>query len=52
VAEPLSGLDQDPRWHRHTLAYRVAEGAHDWETTAIWFEPYFPYGQFTYSDGG
>ncbi|HEX7145786.1 MAG TPA: hypothetical protein VF225_10810 [Gaiellaceae bacterium] len=52
VAEALSGLDQDPRWQRHTLAYRVAEGAHNWEATAIWFEPYFPHGQFTYSASG
>jgi hypothetical protein len=52
VADGLSGLDQDPRWHRATLAYRVADGAHDWEATAIWFEPYFPHGQFTRSDSG
>jgi hypothetical protein len=52
VAEAFAGLDPDPRWQRHTLAYRVAEGAHDWETTAIWFEPYFPHGQFTYSASG
>jgi hypothetical protein len=52
VADALSGLDQDPRWGRHTLAYRVAEGAEDWEATAIWFEPYFPHGQFTYSASG
>jgi hypothetical protein len=52
VAEAFAGLDPDPRWQRHTLAYRLAEGAHDWETTAIWFEPYFPHGQFTYSASG
>ena len=52
VAEALSGLDQDPRWGRATLAYRVAEGARDWEATAIWFEPYFPHGHYTYSASG
>jgi len=52
VADAFAGLDPDPRWQRHTLAYRLAEGAHDWETTAIWFEPYFPHGQFTYSASG
>jgi hypothetical protein len=52
VADALSGLDQDPRWLRHTLAYRVAAGAHDWEATAIWFEPYFPHGHYTYSASG
>ena len=43
VAEALSGLDPEPRLVR--LAYRLAEGAHWWEGTSIWFEPYFPHGQ-------
>jgi hypothetical protein len=54
VADGLSGLGQDSRWNtnRFHLAYRVAEGAHDWEGTSIWFEPYFPNGRFTRSDSG
>jgi hypothetical protein len=52
VADGLSGLDQDPRWGRAALAYRVAKGDHDWEATAISFEPYFPHGQVTRSDSG
>jgi len=52
VADSLSGLDQDPRWWGLTLAYRVAGEANDGDATAIWFEPYFPHGQFTHSDAG
>jgi len=52
VADALSGFDQDPRWHGFTLAYRVAEGDHDLEATAISFEPYFPHGEVTRSDSG
>jgi hypothetical protein len=50
LAESLSGLDNDPRLAR--LQYRLAEaapGAHWWERTEIWFEPYFPHGQVTCS---
>jgi hypothetical protein len=46
VADALSGLEPDPRAMRHRLGYRV-EGVNDWRMTAIWFEPYFPHGQFT-----
>jgi hypothetical protein len=51
VAEALSGRDPDPG-HGARLAYRLAEGAHWWETTTIWFEPYFPHGQVTCSACG
>lgn len=52
VAAALSGLDPDPRRAHHKLAYRLAEGVNWWETTAIWFEPYLPHGQFIESGGG
>jgi hypothetical protein len=52
VAEALSGLDQ-PGWEGYVrLSYRVAEGAHWWAGTSIWFEPYFPHGQVTCSACG
>jgi hypothetical protein len=50
LAESLSGLDHDPRLAR--LQYRLAEaapGAHWWEGSEMWFEPYFPHGQVTCS---
>jgi hypothetical protein len=45
VAEPLSGLDQDPRFHRMILAEPVA----NLNPTSIWFEPYLPHGKVTCS---
>jgi Transposase, Mutator family len=47
VAEALSGLDREQDLAR--LQYQLAEGAHEWEETEIWFEPYFPHGQVTCS---
>ena len=41
-----------PHQGRVRLAYRLAEGAHWWEGTEIWFEPYFPHGQVTCSACG
>jgi hypothetical protein len=52
VAEAFSGRDPDPRFHGVVLAHRLADGVHDWETTSIWFEPYFPHGQVTCSACG
>jgi hypothetical protein len=52
VAEALSGLDPAPGQGKVRLAYRLAEGAHWWEGTSIWFEPYFPHGQVTCSACG
>ena len=52
VAEALSGLDPDPKFHGVVLAYRVAEAVNNLTPTAIWFEPYFPHGQVTYSSCG
>jgi hypothetical protein len=52
VAEALSGLDPDARVARHTLAYLLAEAVNNLNPTTIWFEPYFPHGQFTISGGG
>ena len=49
VAEALSGLDPEPGWSGFALAYRVAEGVDNFAATRIWFEPYFPHGQFTFS---
>jgi hypothetical protein len=49
VAEPLSGLDQDPRFHRMILAYRLAEPVANLNPTSIWFEPYLPHGKVTCS---
>jgi hypothetical protein len=51
VVEALSGLDPDPGQGAR-LAYRLAQGVHWWETTTIWFEPYFPHGQVTCSACG
>jgi hypothetical protein len=49
VAKALSGLDPEPGWSRFGLAYRVAEAVNNLNPTEIWFEPYFPHGQFTFS---
>lgn len=49
VADALSGLDREPGWRRFALAYRVAEAVNNLGPTRIWFEPYFPHGQFTFS---
>jgi hypothetical protein len=49
VAEALSGLDPEPGWRGFALAYRVAEAVDNLNPTWIWFEPYFPHGQFTFS---
>ena len=46
VADALSGLEPDSAV-RHRLGYQVAEGVSPtWDPTRIWFEPYFPHGQF------
>jgi len=47
VADALSGLDPEPGWKHFGLAYRVAEPVNNLNPTWIWFEPYFPHGQFT-----
>ena len=54
VAEALSGLDPETAEGKvhGRLQYRLAEGAHWWEGTEIWFEPYFPHGQVTCSACG
>jgi hypothetical protein len=49
VAEAVSGLDREPGWRRFGLAYRVAEAVNHLNPTMLWFEPYFPHGQFTFS---
>ena len=49
VAEALSGLDPEPGWKGFALAFRVAEGVNDLAPARIWFEPYFPHGQYTFS---
>jgi hypothetical protein len=50
VAEALSGLDREPGWGNVGLAYRVNGGVRPtMEPTTIWFEPYFPHGEFTFS---
>jgi hypothetical protein len=49
VADALSGLDPEPGWKGFALAYRVAEPVDKLNPTWIWFEPYFPHGQFTFS---
>ena len=36
-------------WRAYALAYRVAEAVNNWNPTTIWFEPYFPDGQFACS---
>jgi hypothetical protein len=50
VAEALSGLDPEPGWKGFALAYRVADGVNNLAPTKIWFEPYLPHGQFTFSE--
>lgn len=53
VAEAHSGFDPDPGFHNVVLAYRLAEPIDGRElSTAIWFEPYFPHGQYTDSASG
>jgi hypothetical protein len=52
VAEPFSGLDQDPRFHGVVVGYRLAEPVANLDPTSIWFEPYFPHGQVTCSACG
>ena len=52
VAEALSGLDRDRRFHNVILAYRVAEPVNSLNPTSIWFEPYFPHGEYTCSACG
>jgi hypothetical protein len=52
VAEPFSGLEQDPRFHGVVLGYRLAEPVANLNPTSIWFEPYFPHGQVTCSACG
>jgi hypothetical protein len=49
VADALSGPEPEPGWRRLGLAYRVAEPVNNLNPTRIWFEPYFPHGQFTFS---
>lgn len=49
VADTLSVLDPEPGWGHYGLAYRVAEGVNPLDPTRIWFEPYLPDGQFTFS---
>jgi hypothetical protein len=49
LADALSGLDPEPGWRSYVLAYRVAEAVNHLFPTVIWFEPYFPHGQFTFS---
>jgi hypothetical protein len=49
VADSLFGLDPEPGWRRFGLAYRMAEAVNNLNPTRIWFEPYFPHGQFTFS---
>ena len=49
VADALAGLDPEPGWKGYGLAYRVAEPVGNLNPTRIWFEPYFPHGQFTFS---
>lgn len=49
VADAVSGLDREPGWGDVGPAYRVAEPVGNLDPTRIWFEPYFPHGQFTFS---
>ena len=49
VAGALSGLDREPEWDGLALAYRVADAIDYQDRTWIWFEPYFPDGQITFS---
>jgi hypothetical protein len=49
VVDAVSGLDPEPGWGDVGLAYRVAEPVGNLDPTRIWFEPYFPHGQFTFS---
>ena len=52
VAEALSGLDRDRRFHNVILGYRLAEPVNNLNATSIWFEPYFPHGEYTCSACG
>jgi len=52
VADALSGLDRDGRFHNVILGYRVAEPVNNLIATSIWFEPYFPHGEYTCSACG
>jgi hypothetical protein len=52
VAKPLSGFDHDPGFHGVVLAYQLAERIANLTPTSIWFEPYFPHGQYTDSASG
>ena len=55
VADALasSGFDEDPRFHRVVLAYRLAEPvSKSLNPTSISFEPYFPHGEVTCSACG
>jgi hypothetical protein len=49
VADALSGLDRAPGWTGFALAYRVAERVKNLAPTTLWFEPYFPHGELTFS---
>ena len=49
VAEALSSLEPAPGWTKYALADRVADAVDNLNPTRIWFEPYFPHGQFTFS---
>jgi hypothetical protein len=50
VAAAVSGLHREPGMGANSLAYRVDETGKG--HTHIWFEPYFPHGQFHYPPGG
>ena len=50
VASALSGLE--PRTRHSRLAYLVAEPIKNLNPTEIWFEPYFPHGEYTCSACG
>ena len=55
VAESLSGLERTPGWGANALAYSVDEEVNGFfrtNHTDIWFEPYFPDGQFRSPPGG
>jgi hypothetical protein len=47
VAEALPGVDRD-RMLRQAESHRVAEGANNWEGTAIGFHPYLPHGEIAF----
>jgi hypothetical protein len=52
VADALSELDREPGFGHNSLAYGVGEGVNGGHEANIWFEPYFPHGQFHYPPGG